>query len=138
MIFANVNDMNMSGPFGKTRGRGRRTGPQPRANQDVPYEVVRIAMEAFQRFAEDMRRPRASTQEERATTALKEFRRLNPPSFSGVEDPTAAKNWITQVGRMFNTLAIACDLKVTLATYQLEENAYNGGKSRTRPETANL
>lgn len=78
-----------------------------------------------------MRRPPVQTPEERATSALKEFKRLNPTSFSGTEDPSAARNWLTQISWILNTLAIADDLRVTLATYQLEVNAYEWREAKS-------
>lgn len=88
-------------------------------------------MEAFQRIAEDMRHPPPRTLEERSTTTLKEFKGLNPTSFSGVEDPIAAKNWITMIGWIVNILAIADDLRVTLATHQLEGNTYEWWETKS-------
>ena len=57
---------------------------------------------------------------DRTFEALREFRRMNPPKFSGQEEPLVADHWLIEIRRIFYTLGIHEDkLCITFDTYQL-------------------
>ncbi|GAB2283252.1 hypothetical protein Dimus_039585 [Dionaea muscipula] len=62
--------------------------------------------------------------EPRATSAMREFQRLNPPTFDGAVDPLEAEEWLEQVTQILDTLQIMEeDLRVSFATFQLRGDA---------------
>ncbi|GFS37320.1 hypothetical protein Acr_00g0051380 [Actinidia rufa] len=49
---------------------------------------------------------------------MKEFRKMNPPSFDGLGDPVVAGHWFSQIRKIFDTLRIIeDDMKVSFASY---------------------
>ncbi|GFZ14638.1 hypothetical protein Acr_24g0008280 [Actinidia rufa] len=51
---------------------------------------------------------------------MKEFRKMNPPSFDGLGDPVVAGHWLSQIRKIFDTVRITeDDMKVSFASYQL-------------------
>ncbi|GFZ12792.1 hypothetical protein Acr_23g0011770 [Actinidia rufa] len=51
---------------------------------------------------------------------MKEFRKMNPPSFDGLGDPVIASHWLSQIRKIFDTVRIIeDDMKVSFASYQL-------------------
>ncbi|GFY88795.1 pyridoxal phosphate (PLP)-dependent transferases superfamily protein [Actinidia rufa] len=64
------------------------------------------------------------TAESRATTAMKAFLQLRPPTFKGEPDPLVAEDWLEQVTRALDTILVTEeDLRVLFASYQLQEDA---------------
>ncbi|GAB2274029.1 hypothetical protein Dimus_039065 [Dionaea muscipula] len=62
--------------------------------------------------------------ESRATSAMREFQRLNPPTFDGAVNPLEAEEWLEQVTQILDTLQIMEeDLRVSFATFQLRGDA---------------
>ena len=61
---------------------------------------------------------------DRTFEALREFRRMNPPKFSGQEEPLVADHWLIEIRCIFDTLGILEDkLRITFSTYQLTGEA---------------
>ena len=57
----------------------------------------------------------------RATTAMKAFLQLRPPTFKGELDPLFAENWLEQITRALDMiLVIEEELRVLFASYQLQ------------------
>ncbi|GFZ10907.1 hypothetical protein Acr_22g0003050 [Actinidia rufa] len=70
------------------------------------------------------------TAESRATTAMKAFLQLRPPTFKGEPDPLVVEDWLEQVTRALDTiLVIEEDLRVLFASYQLQEDALQWWKT---------
>ncbi|GFZ16904.1 hypothetical protein Acr_26g0001740 [Actinidia rufa] len=64
------------------------------------------------------------TAENRATTAMKAFLQLRPPTFKGEPDPLVAEDWLEQVTRALDTILVTKeDLRVLFASYQLQGDA---------------
>ena len=60
----------------------------------------------------------------RATTAMKAFLQLRPPTFKGEPNSLVAKDWLEQVTRALDTILITEEeLRVLFASYQLQEDA---------------
>ena len=54
----------------------------------------------------------------RTMDVLREFRRMNPPKFSGQGDPLAADHWLVEILHVFDTLGIVEDRqRITFASY---------------------
>ena len=61
---------------------------------------------------------------DRTMDALREFRRMNPPKFSGQGEPLAADHWLVEIRRIFDTLGIVEDRqRITFASYHLSGEA---------------
>ncbi|XP_019164277.1 PREDICTED: uncharacterized protein LOC109160433 [Ipomoea nil] len=51
------------------------------------------------------------------------FRRVNPPTFNGGPDPTAAERWIKELEKLFDAMQYPNDVKVAVAVPLLQGNA---------------
>ncbi|GFZ01057.1 hypothetical protein Acr_14g0006920 [Actinidia rufa] len=70
------------------------------------------------------------TAESRATTAMKAFLQLRPPTFKGEPDPLVAEDWLEQVTRALDTILVTEeDLRVLFASYQLQGDALQWWKT---------
>ncbi|GFS43664.1 hypothetical protein Acr_00g0086290 [Actinidia rufa] len=70
------------------------------------------------------------TAESRATTDMKTFLQLRPPTFKGEPDPLVAEDWLEQVTRALDTnLVTEEDLRVMFASYQLQGDALQWWKT---------
>ncbi|GFS38250.1 hypothetical protein Acr_00g0056470 [Actinidia rufa] len=70
------------------------------------------------------------TAESRATTAMKTFLQLRPPTFKGEPDPLVAEDWLEQVTRALDTILVTEeDLRVLFASYQLQGDALQWWKT---------
>ena len=68
--------------------------------------------------------------ENRATTAMKAFLQLRPPTFKGEPDPLVAEDWLEQVTRALDTILVTEeDLRVLFASYQLQGDALQWWKT---------
>ena len=57
----------------------------------------------------------------RSGAALREFCKLNPPTFSGELDPLLAEDWLKQIMKVLNGMKVVDDeTKIMLATFQLK------------------
>ncbi|XP_057513868.1 uncharacterized protein LOC130795675 [Actinidia eriantha] len=66
----------------------------------------------------------------RLREAMKEFRKMNPPSFDGLSDHMVAGNWLSQIRKIFDNVKITKDdMKVSFASYQLVGEADEWWKS---------
>ena len=54
---------------------------------------------------------------------VEQFLRLKPQRFNGRGDPEAAPRWVEELEKAFEVLGCTEEEKVTLAVYQLQENA---------------
>ncbi|KAI6698157.1 hypothetical protein NL676_018276 [Syzygium grande] len=54
---------------------------------------------------------------------IEQFLRLKPPKFNGKGDSEAAPRWVEELEKAFEVLGCTEEEKVTLAVYQLQENA---------------
>ncbi|XP_057510768.1 uncharacterized protein LOC130793138 [Actinidia eriantha] len=72
----------------------------------------------------------ARTVDTRATTAMKAFLQLRPPTFKGEPDPLMVEDWLEQVTRALDTiLVIEEELRVLFASYQLQGDALQWWKT---------
>ncbi|GFS29011.1 hypothetical protein Acr_00g0004970 [Actinidia rufa] len=70
------------------------------------------------------------TAESRATTAMKAFLQLRPPTFKGEPDPLVVEDWLEQVTRALDTILVTEeDLRVLFASYQLQGDALQWWKT---------
>ncbi|GFZ10871.1 hypothetical protein Acr_22g0002690 [Actinidia rufa] len=70
------------------------------------------------------------TAESRATTAMKAFLQLRPPTFMGEPDPLVAKDWLEQVTRALDTILVTEEeFRVLFASYQLQGDALQWWKT---------
>ncbi|GFY92921.1 hypothetical protein Acr_08g0013170 [Actinidia rufa] len=70
------------------------------------------------------------TAESRATTAMKAFLQLRPPTFKGEPEPLVAEDWLEQVTRALDTILVTEeDLRVLFASYQLQGDALQWWKT---------
>ncbi|GFS34441.1 hypothetical protein Acr_00g0034090 [Actinidia rufa] len=70
------------------------------------------------------------TAESRATTSMKGFLQLRPPTFKGEPDPLVTKDWLEQVTRALDTILVTEeDLRVLFASYQLQRDALQWWKT---------
>ncbi|GFY92940.1 hypothetical protein Acr_08g0013360 [Actinidia rufa] len=70
------------------------------------------------------------TAESRATTAMKAFLQLRPPTFKGEPDPLVTEDWLEQVTRALDTILVTEeDLRVLFASYQLQGDALQWWKT---------
>ncbi|GFZ17095.1 hypothetical protein Acr_26g0003650 [Actinidia rufa] len=70
------------------------------------------------------------TAESRATTAMKAFLQLRPPTFKGESEPLVAEDWLEQVTRALDTILVTEeDLRVLFASYQLQGDALQWWKT---------
>ncbi|GFZ19761.1 hypothetical protein Acr_28g0004660 [Actinidia rufa] len=68
---------------------------------------------------EEIRSQREATSA-RFREGMKEFRKMNPPSFDGLGDPVVAGHWLSQIHKIFDTVRITeDDMKVSFTSYQL-------------------
>ncbi|XP_056161223.1 uncharacterized protein LOC115662164 [Syzygium oleosum] len=68
---------------------------------------------------------------------LEQFLKLKPPKFDGKGDPEAAPRWVEELEKAFEVLGCTEAEKVTLAVYQLQENAndwWKATRGRVLPE----
>ncbi|GFZ19569.1 hypothetical protein Acr_28g0002740 [Actinidia rufa] len=66
----------------------------------------------------------------RATTAMKAFLQLRPPTFKGEPDPLIAEDWLEQVTRVLDTILVTEEeLRVLFASYQLQGDALQWWKT---------
>ncbi|GFS40196.1 hypothetical protein Acr_00g0067070 [Actinidia rufa] len=80
-------------------------------------QVVRNTVQAMQV-------PAARATDTRATTAMKAFLQLRPPTFKGEPDPLMAEDWLEQVTRALDTILVTEEeLRVLFASYQLQGDA---------------
>ncbi|GFS29087.1 hypothetical protein Acr_00g0005280 [Actinidia rufa] len=60
----------------------------------------------------------------RATTAMKAFLQLRPPTFKGEPDPLMVEDWLEQVTRALDTILVTEEeFRVLFASYQLQGDA---------------
>ncbi|GFY95027.1 hypothetical protein Acr_10g0004120 [Actinidia rufa] len=79
-------------------------------------QVVRNTVQAMQ--------VPARAADTRATTAMKAFLQLCPPTFKGEPDPLMAEDWLEQVTRALDTILVTEEeLRVLFASYQLQGDA---------------
>ncbi|XP_056166339.1 uncharacterized protein LOC130137868 [Syzygium oleosum] len=68
---------------------------------------------------------------------VEQFLKLKPPKFNGKGDPEAAPRWVEGLEKAFEVLGCTEAEKVTLAIYQLQDNAddwWKATKGRVFPE----
>ena len=53
------------------------------------------------------------------------FRRNDPPAFRGGYNPEGAREWISELEKIFETMECPEDKKVTYATFMLKEEAHH-------------
>lgn len=54
---------------------------------------------------------------------VEQFIKLKPPKFHGRGDPETAPRWVEESEKTFKVLGCTEEEKVTLAVYQLQDNA---------------
>ncbi|XP_056172621.1 uncharacterized protein LOC130139507 [Syzygium oleosum] len=63
-----------------------------------------------------------------------QFLKLNPPKFDGKGDPEAAPHWVEELEKAFEVLGCTEPERVTLAVYQLQDNANDWWKATRERE----
>ena len=71
----------------------------------VPGQFARELADAMLEASQNMV-THAGHPVDRTFEALREFRRMNPPKFSGQEEPLVADHWLIEIRRIFDTLGI--------------------------------
>ncbi|GFY93147.1 hypothetical protein Acr_08g0015430 [Actinidia rufa] len=109
-----------------SRGRSTRQG----AGRGNPTPVVpeahsgAAAMLEMERTRHEEIRIQREATSARFRDGMKEFRKMNPPSFDGLGDPVVAGHWLSQIRKIFDTVRITeDDMKVSFASYQLVDEA---------------
>ncbi|XP_057465723.1 uncharacterized protein LOC130755341 [Actinidia eriantha] len=99
---------------------GRETAPEvPVIPSQFAREVAAAMLEMERTRHEEIRIQREATSA-RFREGMKEFRKMNPPSFDGLGDPVVAGHWLSQIRKIFDTVRITeDDMKVSFASYQL-------------------
>ncbi|GFY90864.1 hypothetical protein Acr_07g0010600 [Actinidia rufa] len=99
---------------------GRETAPEvPVIPSQFAREVAAAMLEMERNRHEEIRIQREATSV-RFREGMKEFRKMNPPSFDGLGDPVVAGHWLSQIRKIFDTVRITeDDMKVSFASYQL-------------------
>ncbi|GFS34613.1 hypothetical protein Acr_00g0034850 [Actinidia rufa] len=121
-----------------TGARGARGGRGARRNHDEEDDGnhQESVMGVGQVLLEEM----WETEESRATTAMKAFLQLRPPTFKGEPEPLVAEDWREQVTRVLDTILVTEeDLRVLFASYQLQGDALQWWKTmeKVREGTSN-
>ncbi|GFY88893.1 hypothetical protein Acr_06g0008330 [Actinidia rufa] len=103
---------------------GRETAPEvPVIPSQFAREVAAAMLEMERTRHEEIRIQREATSA-RFRDGMKEFRKMNPPSFDGLGDPVVAGHWLSQIRKIFDTVRITeDDMKVSFASYQLVDEA---------------
>ncbi|CAA0829017.1 Unknown protein, partial [Striga hermonthica] len=57
------------------------------------------------------------------TQLIVQFQRMNAPTFSGKENPTAVLEWMKELDKIFDVLSLPDRQRVSLAVYQMKEDA---------------
>ncbi|XP_056171755.1 uncharacterized protein LOC130139242 [Syzygium oleosum] len=68
---------------------------------------------------------------------VEQFLKLKPPKFTGRGDPETAQRWVEELEKAFDLLGCTETEKITLAIYQLQDNAndwWKATKDRVFPE----
>ncbi|XP_057497363.1 uncharacterized protein LOC130782081 [Actinidia eriantha] len=99
---------------------GRETAPDvPVIPSQFAREVAAAMLEMERTRHEEIRIQREATSA-RFREGMKEFRKMNPPSFNGLGDPVVAGHWLSQIRKIFDIVRITeDDMKVSFASYQL-------------------
>ncbi|GFY88836.1 hypothetical protein Acr_06g0007760 [Actinidia rufa] len=93
--------------------------------QEVFTAIEQVVRNAVQTMQVPVR-----TAESRATTAMKAFLQLRPPTFKGEPDPLVAEDWLEQVTRALDTILVTEeDLRVLFESYQLQGDALQWWKT---------
>ncbi|WMV38098.1 hypothetical protein MTR67_031483 [Solanum verrucosum] len=85
---------------------------------------------------------RGARQEEADTSRIREFLRMNPPSFSGSSTTEDPKNFIEELKMVFNVMHVTDIVRVELAAYQLKNVArtwfdqWKGSRVEDAPPTS--
>ncbi|GFZ15651.1 hypothetical protein Acr_25g0000600 [Actinidia rufa] len=100
---------------------GRETAPEvPVIPSQFAREVAAAAMLEMERTRHEEIRIQREATSARFRDGMKEFRKMNPPSFDGLGDPVVAGHWLSQIRKIFDTVRITeDDMKVSFASYQL-------------------
>ena len=96
-------------------------GPNPEETiipSQFARELAAAMLEASRSFVA------GGTAGDRSMDALREFRRMNPPKFSGQGEPLVADHCLVEIRRIFDTLSIVEDRqRITFASYQFSGEA---------------
>ena len=75
-------------------------------------------------IAEAFRTQNAEARGPACSGAMREFLRMNPPTFHGGSDHMAAESWLDQIMKALDSIQITDDAtRILLATYQLRDSA---------------
>ncbi|GFZ18303.1 hypothetical protein Acr_27g0000420 [Actinidia rufa] len=107
-------------PEAHSGASGRETTPEvPVIPSQFAREVAAAMLEMERTRHEEICIQREATSA-RFREGMKEFRKMNPPSFDGLGDPVVAGHWLSQIRKIFDTVRITeDDMKVSFASYQL-------------------
>jgi len=110
--------------------------PQGEVTNAEFREAIRILSHAV---TNQVGQPRGPRQDEADTSRIREFLRMNPPSFTGsvtTEDP---ENFNEELKKVFDVMHVADTERVELAAYQLKDVArtwfdqWKGGRPENAP-----
>jgi hypothetical protein len=65
----------------------------------------------------------AHSTEQQHRVPYEAFKKLGPPSFSGIVDPIEAENWIADMEKIFSVMEVTDTQQVVLATFMLTGDA---------------
>ncbi|GFZ16886.1 hypothetical protein Acr_26g0001560 [Actinidia rufa] len=107
-------------PEAHSRAGGRETAPDVPVIPSQFAREVAAAMLEMERTRHEKIRIQREVTSARFREGMKEFRKMNPPSFDGLGDPVVAGHWLSQIRKIFDTVRITeDDMKVSFASYQL-------------------
>ena len=69
------------------------------------------------------RKQRGARQEQVDTSRIREFLRMNPPSFTGSSTTEDPENFIEELKKVFEVMYVADTARVELAAYQMKNVA---------------
>jgi len=82
---------------------------------------------------------RGARQEEADTSRIREFLRMNPPSFTGLSTAEDPENFIEELKKVFDVMHVTDTVRVELAAYQMKNVArtwfdqWKGGRTEDAP-----
>uniref|UniRef100_M1DMF2 Retrotransposon gag protein n=1 Tax=Solanum tuberosum TaxID=4113 RepID=M1DMF2_SOLTU len=85
---------------------------------------------------------RGARQEEADTSRIRDFLRMNPPSFTGSSTSEDPKNFVDELKKVFDVMHVANTKRVELAAYQLMNvsrtwfDQWKGGRAEDAPLTS--
>ena len=100
--------------------------PIPPIHPVVPPGPTTVELVALMSasLAEAFRAHNAENRGPACSGAMREFLRMNPPTFHGGSDYMAAESWLDQIVKALESIRVTdAETRIMLATYQLRDSA---------------